>query len=148
MDIPVKNITDLQSEIIRLERQKQQQEIELKKRFNSPSAAFASLKTLFPKSSNGAGGEHIASTLFSQDIVGLISRIVLPFTLNKTLFKRSNFIVKTLVGILSQKASSYISEDSVTTVWGRVKSIFSKKPGTAIKPAKVSPDTTSKVVVR
>ncbi|QJD96631.1 hypothetical protein HH214_12435 [Mucilaginibacter robiniae] len=149
MDIPVKNITDLQSEIIRLERQRQQQEIELKKRFSSPSAAFASLKTLFPKSSHPAErGESVTSTLFSQDVLGLLSRVVLPFTLNKTLFKKSNFIVKTLVGILSQKASTYISEDSVTTVWGRVKSLFTKKPGTAIKPAKVSPDKASTVVVR
>jgi hypothetical protein len=30
------------------------------------------------------------------------------------------------VGILSQKASGYISEESVGGVWGKVKSIFGK----------------------
>ncbi|MBS7565437.1 hypothetical protein KHS38_13580 [Mucilaginibacter sp. Bleaf8] len=138
MDISVKNVFDLQSEIIRLEKLKQTQEIELKKRFNSPSAIFASVMTVFPKSPS-ADGAKVSHTLFSQDVIGLISRVLLPLTLNKTLFKRSNFIVKTLVGILSQKASNYISEDSVTTVWGRVKSIFTKKPGTAVKQATVTP---------
>lgn len=144
MDIPVKNVFDLQAEIIRLEKLKQTQEIELKKRFDSPSAIFSSVMSIFPKSPS-PDGTKVTHTLFSQDVIGLISRVVLPFTLNKTLFKRSNFIVKTLVGILSQKASNYISEDSVTTVWGRVKSIFTKKPATAVKKATVTPPVTSTV---
>jgi hypothetical protein len=140
MAVTVKNVFDLQSEVIRLERLKQTQEIELKKRFSSPSAIYHSVMTVFPKSTS-TDGTKVSHTLFSQDIIGLLSRVVLPFTLNKTLFKRSNFIVKTLVGILSQKASNYISEDSVTTVWGRVKSVFSKKPGTAVKQATVTPSS-------
>ncbi|WP_345949767.1 hypothetical protein ABDD95_23245 [Mucilaginibacter sp. PAMB04274] len=139
MDIPVKNVLDLQSEIIRLEKLKQEQEMGLKHRFSSPSAIFQSIKSIFPKSPEGeagAGGGGIGS-LFSPDIVSLISRFVLPIALNKTLFKRSGFIVKTVVGLLSQKASTYISEDSVTSVWGRVKSLFGKKPKTAVKAATV-----------
>jgi len=61
---------------------------------------------------------------FKQDFLGLISRFVLPLALNKTLFKRSNFIVKTLVGILSQKASHYVSEDNVVGVWDKAKGLF------------------------
>ena len=136
MDIPVKNIFDLQSEIIRLEKAKQEQEIVLKQRFSSPSAIFASVKSIFPKGPQGES-TGAASSLFSPDILSLVSRFVLPLALNKTLFKKSGFIVKTLVGLASQKASSYISEDSVTSVWGRVKSLFGKKPVTARKPATV-----------
>ncbi len=142
MDIPVKNIDDLRSEIIRLEKHRQEQEMELKKRFNSPSAIFASIRSIFPKAPEGeasAGGNFGLSSILSPDIIGLISRFVLPIALNKTLFKRSNFIVKTLVGLASQKASTYISEDSVTSVWGRVKSLFGKKPKTAIKQSTVKP---------
>jgi hypothetical protein len=108
----------------------------LKHRFSSPSAIFASVRSIFPQSpgSEQNGG---ASSLFSPDIIGLISRFVLPMALNKTLFKNSGFIVKTLVGLASQKASSYISEDSVTSVWGRVKSLFGKKPSTAVKASTV-----------
>ncbi|CAM3975071.1 hypothetical protein MUGA111182_19995 [Mucilaginibacter galii] len=136
MDIPVKNIFDLQAEIIRLEKVKQEQEMVLKQRFNSPSAIFASVRSIFPQSPEGEQGGGVGS-LFSPDIVGLISRFVLPLALNKTLFKNSGFIVKTLVGLASQKASSYISEDSVTSVWGRVKSLFGKKPSTAVKASTV-----------
>lgn len=140
MDIPVKNIDDLRSEIIRLEKHRQEQEMELKKRFSSPSAIFASIRSIFPKTPEGEAGSSNnfgLGTILSPDIIGLISRFVLPIALNKTLFKRSNFIVKTLVGLASQKASAYISEDSVTSVWGRVKSLFGKRPKTAVKPSTV-----------
>jgi hypothetical protein len=153
MDIPVKNIDDLRSAIIRLEKHRQEQEMELKKRFSSPSAIFASLRSIFPKSPEGAttGNNFGLGDIISPDIIGLISRFVLPIALNKTLFKRSNFIVKTLVGLASQKASAYISEDSVTSVWGRVKSLFGKRPKTAIKPSTVKqpekPLTEKKVIV-
>lgn len=130
MDLPVQNITDLQSEILRLEALRQEQKIELKKRFSSPSAIFATVKTLFPRNH-----EHTnKNNLFSQDILGLLSRVVLPFTLNKTLFKNSNFLVKTLIGVVSQKASTYINEDTVTGVWGKFKHVFSKKPKKVAEP--------------
>lgn len=137
MDIPVKNIFDLQAEIIRLEKVKQEQEMVLKQRFSSPSAIIASVRSIFPKAPEGEGGGGGIGSFFSPDILSLVSRFVLPLALNKTLFKKSNFIVKTLVGLVSQKASTYISEDSVTSVWGRVKSLFGKKPGTARKPSTV-----------
>ncbi|MDT3403516.1 hypothetical protein [Mucilaginibacter terrae] len=134
--IPVKTIFDLQSEIIRLEKSRQEQEMVLKQRFSGPSAIISSIRSAFPKAPEGQGGGGIGS-LFSPDLVSLVSRFVLPLALNKTLFRKSNFIIKTVVGLLSQKASTYISEDSVTSVWGRVKSLFGKKPSTARKPSTV-----------
>ncbi|QQL49749.1 hypothetical protein [Mucilaginibacter ginkgonis] len=118
MDLAVKNITDLQSEIIRLEKLKQQQEMDLKERFNSPSSIFSAFKSLFPEHNGPKTG-----SIFNQDIWGLLSRVVLPFALNKTLFKGQGVLVKTLVGLVSQKASSYISEDSVTGVWDKAKDL-------------------------
>jgi hypothetical protein len=145
MDLPVKNVLDLQSEIIRLEKLKQEQEMVLKQRFSSPSAIFQSVKSIFPSSPAGEGGGFSAASILSPDIVSLFSRLVLPIALNKTLFKNSGFIVKTLVGLLSQKASSYISEDSVTSVWGRVKSLFGKRPKTAVKASTVADPALSEV---
>jgi hypothetical protein len=146
MDTPVKNILDLQSEIIRLEKTKQDQEMVLKQRFSSPSAILSSVRSIFPKAPEGESTGGMGS-LLSPDLLSLVSRFVLPLALNKTLFKRSNFIVKTLVGLVSQKASTYISEDSVTSVWGRVKSLFGKKPGTARKPATVKQPVVAQPVV-
>jgi len=146
MDIPVRNIIDLHSEIIRLEKLKQQQEMDLKERLKSPSSIFSALFSLFPKSADGPKN----GSIFNQDLVGLLSRVVIPFTLNKTLFKGSGFLVKTLVGLLSQKASSYISEDSVTGVWGKAKGIVTnlfKKDKKEHDPFEEPPHHTSSAVL-
>ncbi|WP_432328600.1 hypothetical protein ACRQ5D_07050 [Mucilaginibacter sp. P25] len=46
--------------------------------------------------------------------------------MNKTLFKHSNFLVKTLVGLVSQKASNYVNEDTVSSIWDKAKTLFAK----------------------
>ena len=51
--------------------------------------------------------------IFHQDFVSLISRFIIPLTLNKTLFRSSGFLVKLMVGLVSQKASGYITESAV-----------------------------------
>jgi hypothetical protein len=124
MDILIQNVNDLKVEIARLKNLEVEQAVALKVRFSSPAAIFSTAMSLFPKSPTVDGVKN--ESFFSQDFLGLISRIALPLTLNKTIFKHSNFLVKTLVGILSQKASHYISEDSVTGVWDKAKALFNK----------------------
>jgi len=120
-DITINNAEDLKAEILRLRHLKEEQGEALKMRFSSPGAAFSSLMTVFPKES------RLRFDIFNQDFLGLISRILLPLTLNKTLFRNSGFLTKGLVGFLSQKASHFISEDSVSGLWDKVKSLFEKK---------------------
>jgi hypothetical protein len=122
-DLSINNASDLQSEIARLRLLRDEQGDAIRERFNTPSALFHAIISIFPKSPEGSKG----GGFFSQDMFGLLSRILLPLTLNKTIFRNSNFIVKTLVGFLSQKASHFISEDSVTGLWDKAKSLFEKK---------------------
>jgi hypothetical protein len=124
MDISIKNSVELKAEIIRLRAQEEVQSLELKARFNTPSALFHTILSLFPRSSSAEGSKN---NILNQDFFGLISRILLPLTLNKTLFRNSNFLVKGIVGFLSQKASHFISEDSVMGLWDKIKSVFEKK---------------------
>lgn len=124
MDTPIKNIHDLKLEIARLKNIEAQQSVALQARFAGPSALFSTFLSIFPKSPTLDGVK--GASFFDQDFLGLVSRVVLPLTLNKTLFKNSNFLVKTLVGLLSQKASHYISEDAVGGIWGKAKSIFER----------------------
>jgi len=124
MDTPIRNIFELQTEIGRLKNLETEQAVALKARFSGPSAIFSTALSLFPKSPTADGIK--GGSLFHQDFLGLISRFLLPIALNKTLFRSSGFIVKTLVGILSQKASHYISEDSVGGVWDTVKGFVNK----------------------
>ena len=124
MEPLIKNTDELRAEIYRLKGLEQEQSAAISKRFSSPSALFSTLYSLFSKTTNAEGEK---SSFFDQDIVGIISRFVLPFTLNKTLFRNSNFIIKTLVGIVSQKASHFITEDTVASLWDKVKSLFKSK---------------------
>ena len=146
MDVSIKNITDLQEEIARIRVIEARQGEELGKRFSSPSAIFASIMSLLNSGNRNAGDDQPG--FFNQDFFGLLSRIVLPLTLNKTLFKRSNFLVKTLVGLVSQKASNYISGDAIHGLWDKVKSmalsVIQSKPET---PSKGMPNVPPPVVM-
>jgi len=124
MSYQIRSINDLQDEIFRLRTIENQQSVALKARFSSPSAIFSSVLTLFPRSADSDGVRNPG--LFHPDIINLVSRFLIPLTLNKTIFKKSNFIVKTLVGLISQKASHYVNEESVSGIWGTVKGIFEK----------------------
>lgn len=127
MDPIIKNSWDLKEEIVRLREEEKIQLIALKQRFNSPAAVFSTVYSLFPKGSHT--GEH-RSNIFNQDFVSIISRFLIPLTLNKTLFKNSGFLVKALVGLVSQKASGYVNEQSVGTLWDKAKAFitgFTKK---------------------
>ncbi|EHQ25770.1 hypothetical protein [Mucilaginibacter paludis] len=116
----IRNIGDLKSEIIKLKQEKTEQEAVIKQHFSSPRAILGTVTALFSRSKNSEG-EHKAG-LPGQDLAGWLSRIILPFTLNKTLFRRSNFMVKALVGLLSQKASGLVNDQSVASFWDKIKS--------------------------
>ena len=121
MDTSINNASELRAEIARLKMVSEEQSLAIKDRFNTPSALFHTIISIFPKSPEGKGG------FFNQDIFGLLSRVLLPLTLNKTIFRNSNFLIKTLVGFLSQKASHLVNENVVTGAWDKVKSLFEKK---------------------
>jgi len=120
--IAIRNSRDLKAEIFRLEDLSKQQGATLRAHFSSPGAIFSTIFSLFSKRSDAEDEKN--GGIFSQDFLGLISRFVLPLALNKTIFKNSNFLVKALVGLISQKASHYINEDSVGSVWHKIKGAF------------------------
>ncbi len=124
MDEPIKNSWDLRQEIIRLKGLEKVQGEAIAERFSSPAAIFSTVYSLFPKSSNT--GEN-KSNIFNQDFVSILSRFLIPLTLNKTIFKNSGFLIKTLVGLVSQKASGYVNEESVVGIFDKVKALFTKK---------------------
>ncbi len=126
MDAAINNINDLRLEIGRLKIAKTTQEIEIKAHFSGPGAIFNTVLSLFSKSGKPA--------LDTSDLFGFLSRFILPLALNKTIFRHSNFIIKTLVGLVSQKASGFITEENVHSVWDKMRSIIPgmKKPANRI----------------
>ena len=126
MDTPIRNITDLRTEISRLKELESEQGAAIGRRFSSPTNTFATIYSLFSGSTAADGTKKVIMHMY---YVGLLSRILLPFTLNKTLFRNSGFIVKALVGLVSQKASGFINEDSVAGIWDKAKSLFTNLTG-------------------
>jgi len=124
MDTPIRNRWDLKEEIVRLRELEKAQSQAIGERFSSPAAVFSTVYSLFPKSTN----TEDRSNIFNQDFVSILSRFLIPLTLNKTIFKNSGFLIKTLVGLVSQKASGYVNEESVVGIWDKVKGLFAKKP--------------------
>jgi len=116
--VAVKNSNDLKAEIARLEGLSAQQGAALKAHFSSPRAIFSTIYAMF--STPGSTEDEKSGGIFNQDFLGLISRFVLPLALNKTIFKNSNFLVKALVGLVSQKASHFINEDAVGGIWHKI----------------------------
>jgi len=123
METAIRNVNDLKAEISRLKGMEEEQRTAIGQRFSSPSATFATVYSLF---SGSADADGTKKGIFHMDYVGLLSRILVPFTLNKTLFRNSGFVVKALVGLVSQKASGYISEDTVTSLWDKTKALIGR----------------------
>ncbi|MBE7176677.1 MAG: hypothetical protein INR69_09750 [Mucilaginibacter polytrichastri] len=145
MSVVIQNRADLKAEIARLEGRKTDLELKLKKQLNSPANIFAAAVQLF-KGSNTDSSKF--SELFkAQDLYGVIARFAMPLLLNKTLFRRSNFIVKAIVTMVSQKASGAISKNKIQHFADKITGIFKKKakkpkPVTAIavkSPADIVP---------
>jgi hypothetical protein len=125
MIVPIKTIHDLRNEIVRLETLSVQQQVAIKQRFSSPSTIYKTLLTVFPKSSGGPGGKPVQlNGILNQDLIATITKFLLPLTLNKTLFKGSGFITRSIVTFLSKKASGYINQDSVNTGFDKFKSML------------------------
>ena len=61
------------------------------------------------------------------NISGSIMSLVLPFFLNKTLFRGSGFLTKTIMGLVSNRLGKKLDLDHLTSIFDKVKGIFQKK---------------------
>lgn len=128
--ISISSRDDLKAEILRLEDSSREQSKVIAAHFSSPAAIFSTIFSLFSNPAKDADDKN--GGIFSQDFVGLISRFILPFTLNKTIFRNSNFLVKAIVGLVSQKASHFINEESVSNIWHKVAAAFETESGSIL----------------
>lgn len=114
--LAISNREELRAEISRLRSIDIEQGEALALRFSSPSAVFASVRSLFPG--------HQANKW--RDPVTLIARVLLPLTLNKTLFRNSNFLTRLIGGFAAQKAAGLVTEERAENAWHGAQSLFNK----------------------
>lgn len=118
--LAITNVQELKEEIIRLREIDEQQQENLVARFNSPSAVLSSAISLFSHFRPGANG------MMHWDYVKNISRFLIPLTLNKTIFRHSNLLVKMVVRLVSKKASGFITENRLSNLFDETKLLFAK----------------------
>lgn len=61
------------------------------------------------------------------NISGSIMSLVLPFFLNKTLFRGSGFITKALMGYASNRLGKKLDIDHLASIFDKVKGLFNKR---------------------
>ena len=109
----IRNIGDLRSEIIRLQAEADVRELQIKQELDELSEQIKAPFQILKKASGWLGlTEKEGQT--SQDWVTMIAQLGFPYLLNNLLFKRSGFLMKALVAILSQKAASGINQDAIS----------------------------------
>lgn len=132
----IKNLADLQIHILNLEFAKNEHEIYLqqkvesvKERLASPLKFFNRITSMFIGKANLP--QNAGSSNQKADWVNLLARVGVPFVINKLLFRKSGFVVKTLISLFSQGAIKSVNKNSVAhlvdVVTGFVKSKTKKK---------------------
>jgi hypothetical protein len=124
MEKAFNNLEELRTEIGILKLKVAYQEDAIQEKLNGPFAIIKSIGSLF-KGTKKKDGAHDDED--GQDIFSIISRVLLPVILNKSLFRGSGFITKTLVTLFSQQAAKNVNMDVVTNMIDKISGIFKSK---------------------
>ncbi|WP_207429240.1 hypothetical protein [Pedobacter sp. SYSU D00535] len=124
MEKSFSSFAELQAEIQFLKVQQFHQEENLKEKFSNPTTIFQAITGLFKSSSSNKSLVH---DFMNQDMITNISRVILPLFLNGVIFKKSGFIVKTLVTFLSQKAAKKVNSNAISGIIDKVSGLFKSR---------------------
>lgn len=114
MKSKIENIDDLRSEILRLKLQRFHHEAVIEQDINKIKDKFRVPTILLNKVNAWFGDNAKGVDKSNSDWVTNTLRIGLPLALNKMVFGKSGFIIKSLVALLSQKAAASVNKDSLT----------------------------------
>ena len=132
----IQNIDDLDAEINRLTKQRLEYENDLQLITDNISAKFNIPVMIFNKISDFFGSlfgnpTDNASKQENTDWVTNVFRIGIPVFLNKFIFPRSGFLLKSVVAMVSQTAAKNVNKDTMTEIIDKVANwIKSSKPRT------------------
>lgn len=115
MKSKIENIDDLRSEILRLKLQRFQHEAVIENEINEIKNKFRLPSILLHKVNSFFGGDDHGVDKTGHDWVTNALRIGLPVALNKLVFGKSGFIIKSLVALVSQKAATSVNKDTFSS---------------------------------
>lgn len=121
----IQNIDDLDAEINRLTKQRLEYENDLQlitdnisAKFNVPVMIFNKISDFFGSLFGNAADN--TSKQENTDWVTNVFRVGIPVFLNKFIFPRSGFLLKSVVAMVSQTAAKNVNKDSITEVIDKV----------------------------
>lgn len=119
----IKSLVELQLEISRVKSEYLFKETQLKEDTKAYIKQFSPLNLIKDFFS--------PKTLFKLDgqtnLSGSIMSLVLPMFLNKTVFRGSGFLTKSIAALVSGKVGKSLDAESLTGIFNKVKSLFTSK---------------------
>jgi hypothetical protein len=121
MRIKIQNIDDLREEVVRLEVVRTEIETELKVEAQKITSKIRIPLMLLRKLNNFfAGSKDKSRTKDGEDWVTSIFSIGLPLLLNRFLFPKSGFIVKSIIELISQTTAKTVNTDLIVEIIEKV----------------------------
>jgi hypothetical protein len=121
MRIKIQNIDDLREEAARLEVVQKEIETELKNEAQKITSKIQIPLMLLRKLNNFfAGSKDKSRTKDGEDWVTSIFSIGLPLLLNRFLFPKSGFIVKSIIELISQTTAKTVNTDLIVEIIEKV----------------------------
>jgi hypothetical protein len=121
MRIKIQNIDDLREEVVRLEVVRTEIETELKVEAQKITSKIRIPLILLRKLNNFfAGSKDKSRTKDGEDWVTSIFSIGLPLLLNRFLFPKSGFIVKSIIELISQTTAKTVNTDLIVEIIEKV----------------------------
>lgn len=121
MGIKIQNIDDLREEVVRLEVVRTEIKTELKVEAQKITSKIRIPLILLRKLNNFfAGSKDKSRTKDGEDWVTSIFSIGLPLLLNRFLFPKSGFIVKSIIELISQTTAKTVNTDLIVEIIEKV----------------------------
>jgi hypothetical protein len=119
----IKSLEELHLEISRLKSEYQLKEVQLKdntRAYIKQFSPFNLIKDFF-------NPQNLLKLDEKTNLSGSIMSLILPLFLNKTVFRGSGFLTKSIAALVSGKVGKSLDADSLTGIFNGVKSLFAKK---------------------
>ncbi len=124
----IKSLAELQLEISQLKHEYLLKEVQLKEDTKLYIKQFSPVKLI----KNFITPKSLSKLDEQTNISGTIMSFLLPMFLNKTVFRGSGFITKSIAALVSGKVGKSLDADKLSGIFSTVKSIFTKKKKTDV----------------
>ncbi|MFA5245826.1 MAG: hypothetical protein WC380_11040, partial [Pedobacter sp.] len=128
MKAKIRNIDELNAEILRLREQRVEMEADMLIDLNKIVSKFKMPLMLISKLGDWASAfagvkTNKDGTTDNGDWISGIFRVGLPFVMNRFIFPKSGLLTKTILGFITQKAAGTVNKDLISNILDKISGI-------------------------